>query len=171
MPESWLIGMLPPALVVPTCYHVLTSHIYRIVHELPGLIAVKDGYCDWDTMDELLPVAVVARVLENLLAKRITGQIAKKLLAMKFKGDKRDVRQIIGDDNLKLRTVSHEEYMIMAKALIDTHPDLAQKAQQGQSGKLMWFVGQMMRQGKGSIEAEKAKSVLEESLKRDTEQS
>jgi len=171
MPKSWLIGMLPPPLVVPTYYHVLTSHIYRIVHELPGLIAVKDGYCDWDTMDELLPAAVVARVLENVLAKRITGQTAKKLLAMKSTGDKRDVRQIVGDDNLKLRTVSHEEYMTMAKALIDAHPDLAQKAQQGQSGKLMWFVGQMMRQGIGSIEAEKAKSVLEESLKHDTEQS
>jgi len=139
------------------------------VHELPGLITVKDGYCDWETMDELLPVAIVARVLENLLAKRITGQTAKKLLAMKFKGDKRDVRQIIDDESLKLRAVPQEEYMTMAKALIKANPDLAQKAQQGQSGKLMWFVGQMMRQGKGSIEAEKARSVLEESLKHDTE--
>ncbi len=139
------------------------------MHELPGLITVKDGYCDWETMDELLPVAIVARVLENLLAKRITGQTAKKLLAMKFKGDKRDVRQIIDDESLKLRAVPQEEYMTMAKALIKANPDLAQKAQQGQSGKLMWFVGQMMRQGKGSIEAEKARSVLEESLKHDTE--
>lgn len=122
-------------------------------------------------MDELLPVAVVARVLENLLSKRITGQTAKRLLAMKVKGDQRDVRQIISEERLQLQTVSQEGYMTMAKALIEANPDLAQKAQQGQSGKLMWFVGQMMRQGKGSIEAERAKSVLEESLKRDTEHS
>jgi len=141
------------------------------VHELPGLITVKGGYCDWDVMDEQLPVAVVARVLEKLLAKRITGQTAKQLLAMKVKGDKRDVSQIIGDDNLTLRTVSHEKYISMAKALIDANPDMAHKARQGQSGKLMWFVGQMMRQGQGSIEAEKAKLVLEESLKDDPEQS
>lgn len=171
MPSSWLIGMLPPAFVGARCYHILTSNSSRIVHELPGLVTVKDGYCDWDTMEELLPVAVVAQVLENLLSKRITGQTAKRLLAMRSEGDQRDVLQIIVDEKLQLRTVSQEGYMTMAKALLEANPDLAQKAQQGQSGKLMWFVGQMMRQGKGSIEAEKAKSVLEASLKRDTEHS
>lgn len=169
MLNLWLIGTLLPAFVSAIYQHMLTLRMTRIVHELPGFITSKDGHCDWDSMDELLPAAVVALVLENLLTKRITGQTAKKLLAMKFNGDRRHVGQIIGDDNLRLRTVSDEEYMTMAKALIDANLELARKARQGQSGKLMWFVGQMMRQGKGAIEAERARSVLEECLKHDTE--
>ena len=141
----------------------------RVVHELPGLFTVQDEYSDWHHIEKEIPVVAVAQILQYLLARRITGQTAKKLLAMKSQGDKRDIDMMIEEHSLILRTVSREDYVAMAKALIDANQDMAQNAQKGQSGKLMWFVGQMMRQGKGSIEAEKAKAVLVEILSRDTE--
>lgn len=135
-----------------------------MIHELPSLSTAKNDYCDWDDLEKELPVEALAQVLENLLAKRITGNTSKNLLAQKFRGDKREISTMIQEGDLTIREVSREDYVAMAKALIDANQDMAQKVRKGQSGKLMWFVGQMMKQGKGSIEAEKAKFVLEEIL-------
>ena len=145
-------------------YLLLIAVCCRVIHELPSLYTAKDESCDWDDLEKELPVEAVAQVLENLLAKRITGQTAKNLIAIKFRGDKRDIRVMIEEGGLTLRQMSREDYVAMARALIDANQGMAQKVRKGQSGKLMWFVGQMMKEGKGSIEAEKAKFVLEEIL-------
>ena len=150
-------------------HYLLILAYFRVVHELPGLFTFNNEDCDWDRLEGELPAAGLAQVLRRLLARKITGQTAKKLLAIKARGDKREIDLIIDEGDMSLREVSREDYVAMAKALIEANLDMAQKVRRGQSGKLMWFVGQMMKQGRGNIEAEKAKFVLEEILGCETE--
>ena len=104
-------------------------------------------------------------ILQNLDEGKITGSTAKRLLAMVFDGDKRDVNTIIDQDNLSLQRLSREEYVTMAQALLDEDPKKVEQIQRGkQLGKLKFFVGQMMRQGSGRVEAQKAEAVLKELL-------
>ena len=65
---------------------------------------------------------------------------------------------------MELQRLSDEGYRTMAQDLIDANHQMAEKVRKGESGKLMWFVGQMMRLGKGSAEAPRAKAVLEKLL-------
>ena len=104
-------------------------------------------------------------ILSNLSENRITGTTAKQLLAMAFHGDRRDINVIIDKENLALRHLSRDEYLAMAQGLIDENNDKVNQIQQkGQMGKLKWFVGQMMRQGEGKVEAIKAEAILKELL-------
>ena len=104
-------------------------------------------------------------ILQNLDEGKITGSTAKRLLAMVFDGDKREVNTIIDQDNLSLQHLSREEYITMAQALLDEEPKKVEQIQRGkQLGKLKFFVGQMMRQGSGRVEAQKAEAVLKELL-------
>ena len=104
-------------------------------------------------------------ILQNLDEGKITGSIAKRLLAMIFDGDKREVNTIIDQDELSLKRLSREEYITMAQALLDEDPKKVEQIQKGkQLGKLKFFVGQMMRQGSGRVEAQKAEAVLKELL-------
>ena len=53
----------------------------------------------------------------------------------------------------------------MAQAVLDKDPKTVKKITKGkQIGKLKFFVGQMMRQGSGNVEAQKAIAVLIELL-------
>ena len=109
----------------------------------------------------------MARILLALTQQRITGQSAKKVLQLyheKYYETSSSVEDIIRQENLELRKLSEEEYCVIAQKLIDTNPQIADKVRKGESGKLMWFVGQMMKQGKGSVEADKAKACLEQLL-------
>ena len=108
----------------------------------------------------------MADILLALIQKRITGQSAKKILQICYGGSHRSdhVETIIKEEDLELQRLSDEDYRTMAQYLIDANHQMAEKVRKGESGKLMWFVGQMMRQGKGSAEAHRAKAVLEELL-------
>lgn len=104
-------------------------------------------------------------ILQNLDEGKITGSTAKRLLAMIFDGDKREVNTIIDQDDLSLQRLSREEYITIAQALLDEDPKKVEQIQRGkQLGKLKFFVGQMMRQGSGRVEAQKAEAVLKELL-------
>jgi len=84
---------------------------------------------------------------------------------MIFNGDLRAVEAIIKEENLGLQVLSLEEYQSMAVKLLADHPEIAGKIKEkGQRGKLQFFVGQMMRQGQGRVEAGKAEAVLCEIL-------
>lgn len=78
---------------------------------------------------------------------------------MVFEGDGREVKEIIKQNNLEIQHLS-EEYVLVAKALVEANPDIANKVRNGQKGKFQWFVGQLIRQGRGKVDAEKAASVL-----------
>ena len=104
-------------------------------------------------------------ILQNLDEGKITGSTAKRLLAMIFDGDEREVNTIIDQDDLSLQRLSREEYITMAQALLDEDPKKVEQIRKGkQMGKLKFFVGQMMRQGSGRVEAQKAEAVLKELL-------
>ena len=104
-------------------------------------------------------------ILQNLDEGKITGSTAKKLLAMLFEGDQRGVSTIIEQEDLGLQRLSREEYVQMAQALLDKDPKKVEQIRTGrQLGKLNFFVGQMMRQGSGKVEAQKAEAVLKELL-------
>ena len=103
-------------------------------------------------------------VLHLLVEKKITGQSAKKLFLLALENEDRSVLDILKEENLELKEMPRAEYLRMAQSLIDANQEMAGKVRKGHQGKLMWFVGQMMRDGKGSTEAHKAKEVLEELL-------
>ena len=78
----------------------------------------------------------------------------------------KSVEQLITDGNLRLRPMSEEEYVVFAQSLLREHPEEASAIKdKGQKGKIMFFVGQMMRRAEeGTVEADKAKQVLERLL-------
>lgn len=84
---------------------------------------------------------------------------------MVFAGDPRAVEVIVEEENLRLHPLTVEEYEIMAEEVISGNPQIAEKLKNGQVGKLQFFVGQMMRQGEGRVEAGKAEAVLRRLLR------
>ena len=133
----------------------------RVLHELGGLLNTANV----PFSPTIVPPRSMVSILQNLDEGKITGSTAKRLLAMIFDGDNREVNTIIDQDNLSLQRLSREEYTTMAQALLDDDPQKVEQIQKGkQLGKLKFFVGQMMRQGSGRVEAQKAEAVLKELL-------
>ena len=135
--------------------------VYRVLHELGGLFnAAATPF----TPSRVPPESMV-NILANLHQNRITGTTAKQLLAMVFDGDERAIDIIIREEKLNLDRLSREEYILMAQTLILENGDKVHQIQQKrQMGKLKWFVGEMMKQGKGNVEASKAEAILKELL-------
>ncbi|CRG85967.1 aspartyl-tRNA(Asn)/glutamyl-tRNA (Gln) amidotransferase subunit B [Talaromyces islandicus] len=131
-----------------------------VLHELGGLFAKADVV--WDA--ELVPARTLADLIHQSLHKKVTGPVAKQVLAMVFEGDKRPIQQLLEDEGLLLRPLSREEYLALAQPLISANPQMvAQIRDKNQLGKLGWFVGQMMRAGeKGRVEAQRAEEILRE---------
>ena len=84
---------------------------------------------------------------------------------MVFGGESRDVNTVIKAENMELVRLSRKEYSALAQRLIDQHTEMVQQIKQkGHVGKVRWFVGQMMRQGEGKVEADRAEAVVRELL-------
>ena len=133
----------------------------RVLHELGGLL----NTANIPFSPTLVPPTSMVSILQNLDEGNITGSTAKKLLAMVFDGDERDVNTIIEQDNLSLQHLPREEYIAMARALLDEDPKkVDQIRKKNQLGKIQFFVGQMMRKGGGKVEAKRAEAVLKELL-------
>ncbi|KAL9088058.1 MAG: hypothetical protein Q9165_006399 [Trypethelium subeluteriae] len=134
-----------------------------VLHELGSLLATLD--VSWH--DQPVKEADLASILVRLIRREITSKTSKQLLAMLFNGDQRPVGKIIQDENLSLRPMSEKEYVSLAQNLIADNGDMVRAiTEKNQKGKIMWFVGQMMRQGEeGRVEADKAKKVLEVLMK------
>jgi len=106
----------------------------------------------------------MALIIHNLEEGRITRPSAKQILSRIFVDDIRDVEEAIREDQLSSH-MAPEEYKAMAEQLIAENADKVRDIQQRkQLGKLQWFMGQMIRQGKGSVQPEKAEMVLKELL-------
>ena len=107
----------------------------------------------------------MVQILSNLDKDQITGTTAKRLLSMVFDGDQRSIGVIIEEENLRFQSLSRDEYLMMAQDLLNENETKVKQIQQKkQLGKLQYFVGQMMRQGEGKVEASKAESALKELL-------
>ena len=132
-----------------------------VTHELGGLLSTTAR----SFSPEIVPAESLASILEHLFAGQITGTSAKRLLAIVFHGDKRDIDSIIKAEGMAARHLSESEYQDMAKILMNDHPQKVAQIQKGQVGKLKFFVGQMMKIGEGNVDAVKAEDALKVMLK------
>ena len=134
------------------------------LHELGGLLTTSET--SWNSMT--ITPQELAYILLNLHLKQITARVAKQLLAALHESTdepRLTVEQLIEEGNLRLRPLSEEEYEALAQSIIDENPDMVAAVQRGQKGKIMWFVGQMVRRGEeGTVEPEKARMVVERLL-------
>ena len=137
--------------------HVLTAT--RVLHELGNLLAISDVSWHAHTIRE----THLASILVRLVRREITNKTSRQLLAMLFNGDKRQVEQIIRDENLFLRPMTDDEYVSLAQKLLDDNTEMVRAIKEkNQKGKISWFVGQMIRQAEeGRVEADRARTVVE----------
>jgi aspartyl-tRNA(Asn)/glutamyl-tRNA(Gln) amidotransferase subunit B len=113
-----------------------------------------------------VPFSFLASVINSVTRKQITSPSAKRMLAMAFEGDMRPPRRMIYEERLLLKPLREEEYVALAKGVLEEKPDMVRDIKQkGQVKKVMFFVGQMIaRSTEGGVEPDKAKSVLMEVL-------
>ena len=143
-----------------------------ILHELGGLLTAHQ--VSWE--ESRLTAQELSYILVCLHEKQITMRVAKQLLADLFArppapegtycpgmGTRPTVQQLIDAGNLRLRPLSDKAYEDLAKLIMDDNPVMVEAVKvRGQKGKIMWFVGQMMRRGEeGTVEPERAKEVVE----------
>ncbi|KAM3414133.1 Glutamyl-tRNA(Gln) amidotransferase subunit B [Cercospora zeina] len=136
-----------------------------VLHELGGLL---DAPITWDEVS--VTPQELADIISNQLQKQITTRAAKQLLSTLYgtpaSGTRRSVEQLIEDGNLRLRPLAEDEYSALMQSLMDENPDkVIAVRDKGQKGKIMWFVGQMVRKGEeGTVEPEMARQVAERML-------
>ncbi|KAL1311065.1 hypothetical protein AAFC00_001274 [Neodothiora populina] len=134
------------------------------IHEIGGLLTSDDR--EWSEM----PVTTedLAAILTNLLRKQITGRVAKQLLQQLYDNpdDSKTVDARIDEGNLRLRPMDRPALVSLVTSIMDENPDMVKAVREkGQKGKIMWFVGQVVRTAEeGTVEAEKAREVIEELL-------
>jgi aspartyl-tRNA(Asn)/glutamyl-tRNA(Gln) amidotransferase subunit B len=129
-----------------------------VTHELGSLLTTTEKH--WK--DNQVAPTKLAWILVHLMSKRITGTSAKQILKLIFNGDEREVGAIIQEDGLIYKPLSEDEYTRLATSVMTEHSHEVKRIRdKGQTGKLMFLVGQMMRRGgEGRVEAKKAESVL-----------
>ncbi|KAI8939233.1 hypothetical protein NX059_005059 [Plenodomus lindquistii] len=118
----------------------------------------------WDA--NRVPHHKLADIITLVQSKTITSRSGKRILAMIFDGDQRDVGDIVLQEDLTLIPLTDAEYIALAKEVLDEKPDMVRDIKErGQTKKVSYFVGQMiMRSREGSVEAEEAEQTLKEWL-------
>lgn len=108
-----------------------------------------------------VPARDLAYIVMMLEDKKINDRTAKQLFARKFNGDAQDVKTMIERENLGLEDLPEEQYVSVAREILTQHPAMVvQIKEKGQMGKLGFFVGQMMQQGRGKFVATRAAATL-----------
>ncbi|KIW05713.1 aspartyl/glutamyl-tRNA(Asn/Gln) amidotransferase, B subunit [Verruconis gallopava] len=137
-----------------------------VIHELGALLGRADTPC----RNSRVSTVHLAHILVLLQEGKITNASAKQLLSLVFEGDMRDVGRIVEEDGMLVQDIDGAEYSNAARRLIEANPEMVKAIKEkGQHGKVMWFVGQMLREmakdhGKGSVNAEKAKHAVAQIL-------
>lgn len=127
-----------------------------ILHELGALYSKAEA--GWST--ERVPSAKLAEILRYLLANRITGRSAKRLLELVF-NENWNVIQVIEDEDMMIMDIPDEQYVTIAQKLLEENSAMVDAIKKkDQKGKVMWFVGQMLREMGQSAQAERAKEVI-----------
>ncbi|KAF2201670.1 aspartyl/glutamyl-tRNA amidotransferase subunit B [Delitschia confertaspora ATCC 74209] len=116
----------------------------------------------WDP--ERVAPEKLSSILTHLLRKQITGRTAKLLLAILFNDphNPQTVEEIIKEKDMLLKPLSHDEYVELAKKLLEEKSDMVKDIlEKKQMHKIKWFVGQMMgRAAEGAVEPGEAERVL-----------
>ena len=137
-----------------------------VLHELGGLLTTSNT--EWE--DIRITEVELADIIINLQQKQMTSRTAKHLLATLYERPSDEgrptVEQLIEEGNLRLRPLSEEGYTALAQEIMAENPAMvAAVREKGQKGKVMWFVGQMVRRGEeGTVEPGKAKEIVEAKL-------
>ncbi|OQO29244.1 hypothetical protein B0A51_05458 [Rachicladosporium sp. CCFEE 5018] len=134
-----------------------------VLHEIGGFLTAKN--LSWSDL-KMYPIDLV-NIIAYLTRGEITSGTAKQLLDYANDGSTtRGVDDLIHDLGLLLRPLSDDEYTELARTIMDENPGMvAAVKEKGQKGKIMWFVGQMVRRGDGgTIEPGRAKEVIERIL-------
>ncbi|KAL8900066.1 MAG: hypothetical protein Q9207_005872 [Kuettlingeria erythrocarpa] len=146
----------PPGTVLERRRNLSVTVANWVLHEMGGLLSARETIFSPDKV----PARDLAYIIMMLERNKITGRTAKQLFAKKFDGDERDVEAIVNGENLLLVQLSDEQYQAMARELLDSNSSMVAQIKQGQTGKLGFFVGQMMRKGEGKVVALKAEATL-----------
>lgn len=136
-----------------------------VLHELGSLLSTSG--MPWSK--NRVSVNHMANLIHETISSRLTGSAAKQVLRMIFAGDRRLVLQIIEQDGLAFRPLSDVEYEELARRVMEQNPSVVEEIRtRGKHGKLMFLVGQIMRQGEdGRVEAKKAQLFLQQALDKD----
>lgn len=148
-----------------------------ILHEMGKLTAEKssgpdevnylhispDGQCDE------VPVKELAELLHLLHEGRITGKVAKQLLISLYDGALAEgVTAAIEAHDLWFHEMSEEEYGELADRVLGEQEGVLKEFREGRrypTGKLMFLVGRMMRDGAERMRPETAEGVLRRKIK------
>lgn len=93
---------------------------------------------------------------------------------MIFAGDERRVNIIAKENKMIVQDIAEDMYTHTAEALVRENPEIAKAIKEkGQKGKLMWFVGQMMKTlskqtGEGGVKPDQAKEAIIKALDKST---
>jgi aspartyl-tRNA(Asn)/glutamyl-tRNA(Gln) amidotransferase subunit B len=135
-----------------------------VLHELGGLqTSSEEAFHSAITVTP----SELADIIANVTQKQITARVAKQLLVtlndVPSSTARSSVESLIDEGNLRLRPLSESEYEALAQTIMDENPEMvAAVKEKGQKGKVMWFVGQMVRRGEeGTVEPEQARAVVE----------
>ncbi|KAE8445542.1 hypothetical protein EG329_013306 [Mollisiaceae sp. DMI_Dod_QoI] len=139
-----------------------------VLHEMGGLshleaneenpLGITDvGAC-------LISPVHLAQLLKFLNLDKITGRTAKKVLAELFEAGIRNAKitpeEIINRNGLWFRPLSDEEYVELAKSVLDLV--VVEQILAGKTGRINFLVGQMMRKdADGRVDAQQATAVLQ----------
>lgn len=128
-----------------------------VLHELGALLTKAE--VEWS--DERVLAMQLAHILRYLLSGKISTRSAKRLLEAVFNADARNVDTIVQEENMIVKDIPEEQYIAVAQRLIDDNAAMVEAIKKkGQHGKVMWFVGQMLREMGQSAQAEKAKEII-----------
>ncbi|KAF2426214.1 hypothetical protein EJ08DRAFT_380439 [Tothia fuscella] len=142
-----------------------------IIHEVGGVFS-KAGE-DWS--EDLLPPSTLAHIISLALQGSITNNSAKKLLWLVYEDPSRDVQATVEEENMTIQDIADGVYASLAQELVTANPDMVRAIREkGQKGKVMWFVGQMMRElskrdGGGGANPEKCKNAVSVALEKPVE--
>lgn len=166
-----------------------------VLHELGSLLSTSSRAFSPD----IITAEQLAAILALLQTEQITLPTAKALLARAFESSlPSDVDAFVDAQGLRLKAMSDDDYSILARELVQGNAKMAgqarreavvaradqEDAESGPNevgsagkrkkvktgGKLMWFVGQMVRRGEaGRIQPERAERAVREVLLGSTE--
>lgn len=136
-----------------------------VLHELGSLLSTSG--VPWS--ENRVTVSHMAQLIHETLSGRLTGSMAKQVLRLIFEGDRRSVLRIIEQEGLTFRPLFDAEYEELVRRVMEQNPAVVEEIRmRGKQGKLMFLVGQIMRQGEdGRVEAKKARLFLQQALEKD----
>ena len=147
--------------------HILekSTDVYtnRVIHDIGRLLASTDPPIPFSP--SLVPSSSLARLLVALHSADISRTAAKMVLQKIFNDIEKqeDIESML--ERIKSDTTSKEVYNKLADKIIERHEVEVRIIKQGKMGKLMFLIGQMMKEGgMAKIDPQVAEQTLREKL-------